>query len=85
MSCLRLSGVGIRQNSQQGALNFNISRVLGVESTKTDRVNDKSGSSKEDILIISLEKISMRGRENREKKREREKKKMGGCGVKAVE
>jgi len=27
----------------------------------------------------------MRGRENREKKREREKKKIGGCGVKAVE
>jgi hypothetical protein len=56
-----------------------------VESTKTDRANDESGSSKEDILTISLEKISMRGRENREKKREREKKKMGGCGVKAVE
>jgi hypothetical protein len=85
MSCLRLSGVGIRQNSQQGTLNFDISRVLGVESTKTDRVNNESGSSKEDILTISLEKISMRGRENREKKREREKKKMGGCGVKAVE
>jgi hypothetical protein len=31
-----------------------------------------------------LEKISMRGRENREKKREREKKKMGGYRVKAV-
>jgi hypothetical protein len=36
-------------------------------------------------LIISLEKISMRGRENREKKREREKKKKGEYGVKAVE
>jgi hypothetical protein len=56
-----------------------------VESTETDYVNDKSGSSKEDILTISLEKISIRGRENREKKREREKKKMGGYGVKAVE
>jgi hypothetical protein len=56
-----------------------------VESTETDRANDESGSSEEDILTISLEKISMRGRENREKKREREKKKMGGCGVKAVE
>jgi hypothetical protein len=55
-----------------------------VESTETDRANDESGSSEEDILTISLEKISMRGRENREKKREREKKKMGGCGVKAV-
>jgi hypothetical protein len=55
-----------------------------VESTETDRANDESGSSEEDILTISLEKISMRGRENREK-REREKKKMGGCGVKAVE
>jgi hypothetical protein len=32
-----------------------------------------------------LEKISMRGRENREKKRESKKKKMGGYGVKAVE
>jgi hypothetical protein len=56
-----------------------------VESTKTNYANNKSGSSKEDILIISLEKISMRGRENREKKREREKKKIGGYGVKAVE
>jgi hypothetical protein len=56
-----------------------------VKSTKTNRANDKSGLSKEDILTISLEKISMRGRENREKKREREKKKMGECGVKAVE
>jgi hypothetical protein len=56
-----------------------------VESTETDCANDKSGSSEEDILTISLEKISMRGRENREKKREREKKKMGGCGVKVVE
>jgi hypothetical protein len=45
-----------------------------VESTKTDRANDESGSSEEDILTISLEKISMRGRENREKKRERRKK-----------
>ena len=56
-----------------------------MESTKTDCINDKSGSSKEDILTISLEKISIRGRENREKKRERVKKKMGECGVKAVE
>jgi hypothetical protein len=56
-----------------------------VESTETNRANDKSGSSEEDILIISLEKISMRGRENKEKKRDREKKKMGGCGIKAVE
>jgi hypothetical protein len=56
-----------------------------VESTKTNYANNESGSSKEDILIISLEKISMRDRENREKKREREKKKIGGCGIKAVE
>ena len=56
-----------------------------MESTETDYVNDKSSSSKEDILTISLEKISIQGRENREKKREREKKKIGGCGVKAVE
>ena len=56
-----------------------------MEFTETDRANNKSGSSEEDILIISLEKISMRGRENREKKREREKKKIGRCGVKAVE
>jgi hypothetical protein len=55
-----------------------------VESTETDCANDESGSSKEDILTISLEKISIRGRENREKKREREKKR-GGYGVKAVE
>ena len=48
-----------------------------MESTETDRTNDKSGSSKEDILTISLEKISMRGRENREKKREREEKNGG--------
>jgi hypothetical protein len=50
-----------------------------VESTKTNRANNKSGLSKEDILTISLEKISMQGRENREKK------KIGGYGVKAVE
>ena len=56
-----------------------------MESTETNRANDESGSSEEDILTISLEKISVRGRENREKKREREKKKMGGYGVKAVE
>jgi hypothetical protein len=48
-----------------------------VESTKTDYINDKSGLSKEDILTISLEKISVRGRENREKKREREEKNGG--------
>jgi hypothetical protein len=56
-----------------------------VESTKTNHVNNKSGLSKEDILIIFLEKISIRGRENREKKKEREKKKIGEYGVKAVE
>jgi hypothetical protein len=56
-----------------------------VESTETNYTNNKSGLSKEDILTISLEKISIRDRENREKKREREKKKMGGYGVKAVE
>ena len=48
-----------------------------MESTETDRANDESGSSEEDILTISLEKISVRGRENREKKREREEKNRG--------
>ena len=51
-----------------------------MESTETDRANDESGSSEEDILTISLEKISMRGRENREKKREREEKNRGMRG-----
>jgi hypothetical protein len=51
-----------------------------VESTETDRANDESGSSEEDILTISLEKISVRGRENREKKREREEKNGGMRG-----
>ena len=51
-----------------------------MESTETDCANDKSGSSKEDILMISLEKISMQGRENREKKREREEKNGGMRG-----
>jgi hypothetical protein len=51
-----------------------------VESTKTDYTNNESGLSKEDILIISLEKISIRGRENREKKREREEKNGGVQG-----
>jgi hypothetical protein len=51
-----------------------------VEFTKTNYINNKSGSSKEDILMISLEKISVRGRENREKKREREEKNGGMRG-----
>jgi hypothetical protein len=51
-----------------------------VEYTKTNRANNKSGSSKKDILIISLEKIIMRGRENGEKEREREERKCGGAG-----
>ena len=51
-----------------------------MESTETDYINNKSGSNKEDILIISLEKISIRGRENREKKREREEKNGGMQG-----
>ena len=49
-----------------------------MESTETNRANDESGSSEEDILTISLEKISMRGRENREKKREREREEKNG-------
>jgi hypothetical protein len=48
-----------------------------VESTETDRANNESGSSEEDILTISLKKIVVRGRENGEKEREREKKGKG--------
>ena len=52
-----------------------------MEFAKANYINNKSSLSKEDILNISLNKIFVRGKENKEKGR---RKKEEECGVKAV-